>query len=357
MNLKIIIPLLIGIVLISLILFFYISDFLIEKKMKKENTDNIVIENNEVDLDSLTLRQKIAQMIIVGGDDEKNLEMLNFNVGGIFLDKQKLEEDYGNLIKKYQKSSKIKLLVATDLEGAWNPFSNFKKFPKFSDVKNKEEAFQVGLEQGGILKKLGFNLNFAPVAEFKDKVYGGRAFLGTKQEIKEKLAEYIRGLQSGVLGTCKHYPGKGMIKNLHNQRASQQISSEDLELFEVCFKNNISTVMMGHQIVSGYVNSASKPSSISKNVIKSLGNFDGLIISDEVNMQGIKSFYFLNKNLMYRDLINSGEDIILDFKLKPRNAYKLILDIEKQVKEGKISEEKINESVKKILKVKGYKTK
>jgi beta-N-acetylhexosaminidase len=333
-----------------------INYLIILNKLKEESTKNILIENNTLDFDSLTLRQKIAQMIIVRGDYKRNVKLNNLNIGGIFLDRQNSEEDYKNLIEEYQNNSKIKLLVSTDLEGAWSPFNRSKKeydFPYFSNIKTKEEAYIVGQKHGLLLKKLGFNINFAPVSEFDDLVYGGRAFSGNKEEIKEKLSSYIRGLQEDVLGTCKHYPGKGMIKNLHHRADKQDITKEDLELFEVCFENNISAVMIGHQKTIGEINSNNKPASVSGDVIKNLKNFGGLIMSDEVNMMGVRINYF-RKASLYKDMINSGENVILDFKLGPVSTFKLISSIEEKVKEGEISEESINNSVKKVLKAKGY---
>jgi beta-glucosidase-like glycosyl hydrolase len=79
-----------------------------------------------------------------------------------------------------------------------------------------------------------------------------------------------------------------------------------------------------------------------------------LVVSDEINMLGLRGSYFRKKN-MYRDLINSGENIILDFSLNSFSAYGLISEIEKDVQKGIVDEKKINESVKKILIKKGYK--
>ncbi len=362
--------------IVLIVLLVYVLDYLITiNKLKKENTNNIIIKNNTIDFNSLTLRQKISQMIIIYANRNKNPVLTNINLGGIFLDKQmtnplltktnpfgifgkpETREDYSGIINKYQENSKIKLFVATDMEGTWNPFSSFKEFPKFSEIDTEEEAYNVGLEEGKLMKELGFNLNFAPVAEYDDKVYGGRAFLGSKEEVKGKLENYINGLQKSVSGTCKHYPGKGMIKNLHIKSDKQNISKEDLELFNTCIRSNVSAIMIGHQRVFGEVDSKGKPSSVSKEVIGSLKNFSGLIISDEINMLGLRKGYLFNKEKEYIDLINSGENVILDFFLTPKFVYKLILKLEKDVKEGKIDEKKINESVKKILIAKGYKVK
>lgn len=333
----------------------YLIFFLLQKEIiVRESTNNIVVKNGEVKFSSLSLKQKICQMIIVRGDDVKNSDLTGLNIGGIFLDSQNSEEEYKNLISEYEKGSKLKLFIATDMEGAANPFSNFRAFPSFSEIKTKEEAFSTGFLEGELMKKLGFNLNFAPVSEHFDKSYHGRrAFIGTQKEIQEKISSYIQGLQMNVYGTCKHYPGKGMIKNLHVEMDKQNISKDDLELFDECFKNNISAVMVGHQIVSGEANSKGKPGSVSPEVIETIPS-EKLIISDEINMNGL-SLIYSDKADMYRDLINSGENIILDFDLNYEKLSKILDELEKRVSNGEISLEKIDSSARKILILKGYK--
>jgi beta-N-acetylhexosaminidase len=332
----------------------YINNYQIKKEISRLTTENILTENNEIELSSLTLKQKIAQMIVVRGD-RKNMDFTRLNVGGIFLDRQNSEEAYKNLIEEYQKEARIKLFVTTDLEGTWTPFHEQKPhqvFPYFSKIETAEQAYDVGLGHGKLLKEVGFNLNFAPVSELSDKVYGGRVFPGTKEEVKEKIKEYIQGLQENVLGTCKHYPGKAMEKNLHAVSDRQTITEEDLELFDVCLENNISSIMVSHQIVTGVLDSKGNPSSVSKEIVSTI-NDSILIIADEINMAGLKEFY-PDKTEMYVDLINSGEDLILDFRLNSVRLYEIIKNIEQAVEQGKISEEEIDKSVRKILIKKGY---
>jgi beta-N-acetylhexosaminidase len=341
------------ILLLIIFLFSIVYLYLSLNNNMDTNTDNIIIKEKQINLDSLTVKQKIAQMIIIRGDDKKNLISTNLNIGGIFLDKLESEENYINLINEYQNNSKILLFVSTDLEGAWNPFK-FIEFPYFSEINSSKVSYEVGLEHGKILKDIGFNINFAPVAEFIDQSYGGgRVFIGTKKEIEDKLASYIKGLQENTYGTCKHYPGKGMLNNLHLKIDSQIIDRDDLELFEMCFKNNISAVIVGHQITTGVIDSKGKPSSVSPEVISTIPD-DKLIISDEVNMNGIKYFY-KDKTAMYTDLINSGENIILDFQLDYFELVRLLDKLEKKVSSGDISLDKIDSSVEKILVMKGYK--
>lgn len=344
-------------VLVVFLFLYYVDIYLPNKEVSKFSTDNVLIEGKTIEFSSLTLEQKIAQMIMVRGD-EKDLKFNNLNVGGIFLDRQKNEEDYKQLIKEYQDNSKIKLFVATDMEGVWTPFHNpepHQIFPAFSEIKTKYEAEDIGFKHGELLRKIGFNMNFAPVSEYSDEVYGGRAFSGTDQEVAEKVEFYIKGLQKNVLGVCKHYPGKGMQKNLHYTSDYQEISEKDLYLFEICKENNISSIMVSHQIVTGEVDSNGKPSTVSKEVISNIDK-ELLVVADEINMEGLSGFY-QDKNKMYLDLINSGENLILDFDLNSRELNQLIKEIKKEVEKGNINESKIDESVIKVLILKGYKVK
>jgi hypothetical protein len=266
-------------VLIIFVLIFIFNPF----KVDFGNTENINIEGNVIELGSLTLQQKISQMIMVRGD-KKNFNYNDLNVGGIFLDRQDSEEEY------------------------------------------------------------------------KDLAYGGRVFSGNESEIQEKVLSYIQGLQKNVFGTCKHYPGKSLLKNLHDEKDLQQIEETDLEIFEKCIENNVSSIMVSHQIAKGSLNSNGNPSSVSEEVISSLHDFEGLIIADEINMKGLSLFY-PEKIDLYVDLINSGEDFILDFYLSDKQLKNLLEEIEVKVLSGEIDEDKIDKSVKKILKMKGYKIK
>jgi len=250
------------------------------------------------------------------------------------------------------------MFVAADLEGYWNPFPFFES-PYLDKIKTKEDAYNLGAEHGKILKEIGFNLNFAPVAELEDKVWKHRTFSGSLGEISEKVNFYINGLQEqGVKATAKHYPGGSLnVKDPHKYIVKAEISQEQLNVFDSALEN-VSAVMIGHPIVFGAVDSNRKPSSVSFEIISELRKkFDGLIISDDINMRGLRNKYFLRERQLFIDLINAGNDIIIDgsWHLFPaHNLNKKISYIKKAVNEGKIEEEKIDESVRRILIAKGY---
>ncbi|MDP4039020.1 MAG: glycoside hydrolase family 3 N-terminal domain-containing protein [Candidatus Pacearchaeota archaeon] len=320
-----------------------------------------------INLSEISLHDKIAQMIIVSGN-KYNEQFTEIGIGGIIITpiKEKDEQYFKELIEKYQKNSKIKLFISADMEGYWNPFEKFYQGKSFGDTKNKKEAYLLGKEHGKILKELGFNINFSPVVEPADrnKIWPGRSFSGTKAEINEKIRAYIEGLHEyNISATAKHYPGGSMIKNPHWRKYTTEIFPEDLEYFQTAIDAKVDAIMIGHPIVFGEVDSNGKPSTVSPEIIHNLkNNFTGLIISDAISMLGLKLSYLFKKDKMYIDLINAGNDIIIDMPLKlifgltnPKEIERKIKTIEKAVKDEKISEKRINESVKKILKTKGYK--
>ncbi len=317
----------------------------------------VQIPAKEINISELSMEEKIAQMIIVRGDnfDERYTRL---GIGAIYLSKKKTREEYINLINKYQKSSEIKLLVSADMEGYWNPFPFFKS-KNFGEINSKQEAYILGSSHSKILKELGFNLDFSPVVERKNNVWPGRSFTGSDDEIKEKISGYIKGLQeNGILATAKHYPGGSMIKDPHKFKYKYNLEKSDLELFDHAIKENVSAIMVGHPIVSGELESKGKQSTISPEVISYLKkDFDGLVISDEISMWGLKISYLFNSEKIYIDLINAGNDMIIDASpiFFPYHRIKSrINEVLEAVEDGLISGKRINESVEKILRVKGY---
>ncbi len=317
--------------------------------MLKEKSSKKIIFNE------LSLREKICQMVMVGGRicDKR---FLNLGIGGIFLPRFNSKEVYESVISRYQNISKIKLFFSADMEGFLNPFDKFYKSSFFGEVKNKKEAYSLGKEQGKLMNELGFNMNFSPVVEVRNNVWHGRSFTGSLEEVKSKINGYIQGLQEeGIIATAKHYPGGSMVKDPHKLKYATRIFEEDLKLFDEAIKSKVKAVMVGHPVVYGAVNSRGKQCTISKEIVSGLRNkFRGLIITDAISMMGLRWSYLFRFNKIYIDLIKAGNDIILDLNVTYGSILKRIRFVEDAVKKGKISKERIDESVKRILKAKGY---
>ncbi|MAG52995.1 MAG: hypothetical protein CMH62_03465 [Nanoarchaeota archaeon] len=318
---------------------------------------NFEIEDNVINLNSLTLRQKIGQMIFTLAKIENRDLLQEMNIGGIYFWQKENEDVYETEIDYFQKEMEIPFFVGIDLEGCWNPFDNFEKFPAFNEIKDESDAYTVGKNHGEILKKLGFNINFSPVVDQEDTIWGCRSF---SNNVAGNAVYYIRGLQGqGIIATAKHYPGKTLIgRDPHKSVEFSVIEDEDLEPFKWAANNNVGAVMVSHLVTSGKVDSGFSPSVVSGNVINGLKkDFDGLVLSDEVGMNGLKGVYSRDERAMYIDLVNAGNDVILDFRIEPWHLFKVVSIIENAVETGEISEERIDDAVIKILKAKGFKVK
>jgi len=314
-----------------------------------------------LELDSLTLKQKIAQMVIVYGNDESRREWQKMAVGGIFLEAKPSAKDFQKSIEKYQESSLIPFLVTADVEGCRNPFESFKTFPTFKEIQTVQEAYNVGFSAGKTMRELGFNMNFAPVVDLEDTIWGCRSFSGTAEEISVKTAAYVDGLSTqGILSVAKHYPGKTLcVSDTHLVGGQAEIESQDLLPFQTAMNEGVSGIMISHLIVNGAINSQGKPGVVSPTLVQDLKNeFTGLIITDEIGMLGLRDYYTnaqgqTNYKQMFLDLFQTENDLILTFDRNPEHVYGMISVIEEAVKKGEISEERIDSSVRKIMKAKG----
>ena len=318
----------------------------------------VIKEGHIIELDSLTLEQKIAQMVIVAGESINMDAWKKLQLGGIHMFAKESPVVYKDVLQEFQSGITIPFFVTMDLEGCINPLANFYNSSTVYSINNVGQAFQKGSEDGRMLKSLGFSINFAPVVDLGDQIWKCRAFNGDEKVISEFAEAYILGLQSqGIIATIKHYPGKALvIKDPHKELVEVIIEEKDLYPYQFLVeKKEVKGLMVTHVIASGLVDSEGKPADASENIITPLKKeFNGLIISDEINMLGFKNFY-KDDDKMYVDVFKGGSDIILNFNNDPNEIYHMILVIKKAVENGEISEKNIDHSVKKILEAKGFK--
>src|SRR3989338_3724266 len=157
----------IGIVLIIAIIIFSYLNLNRTALLQIESPNNIIIEKNTntIFLETLTLRQKIAQMIITYDKKENKEQLQNLLIGGIHIGAKSSKEEFLSQLSDYQAQAKIPFLLTIDLEGCGNPFESFAKFPAVVNISTNEEAYIIGYQQGLLLKELGFTINFAPVID------------------------------------------------------------------------------------------------------------------------------------------------------------------------------------------------
>ena len=307
---------------------------------------------------SLTLEQKIAQMIIVAGYRENSQAWKNMQLGGIHLFALQTEHIFNNTVVDFQYDMTIPFFVTADLEGCISPFGGIRNFTANSQIKTLGEAFEKGFQEGAFLHKLGFNLNFAPVVDLQDSIWKCRSFNGTEQQVAEFAQAYILGLQTQqVIGTAKHYPGKTLVvRDPHKYIVAATIDQADLYPYDYLAENDdVKAIMVSHIITTGAMNSEGLPAVTSTEIILSLKKrFDGLVISDEIHMLGLKNFYNTSDE-MYLAVFKAGNDLILNFDKDPNEIHRMIQVIKAAVERGEIPEEQIDASVRKILEMKGFK--
>lgn len=208
---------------------------------------------------------------------------------------------------------------------------------------------------------LGFNLDFAPVADTwsnpENTVIGQRAYSDDFNDTAELVAAAVKGFkEGGVYCTIKHFPGHGdTAEDSHYGTATSAKTIEELEQNEyLAFKKGIEAgadmVMIGHITMSSI---DQQPASISRTMITEelrgkLG-YDGVIVTDSLAMGAVSEMYEPGELVV--KVVDAGADILL----MPADMQAAVEGIENAVAEGRISEERINESVRRILKLKDQK--
>lgn len=320
-------------------------------------------------LRTLSLEEKVAQMFIVRCPQTGAAETIAQNqFGGYvlfardFRDKSKAQAIAD--IKSYQQAAKVPLLIAVDEEGGTvNRVSLYKAFRDAPFLSPQELFAQGGLplikrdtvEKCALLRSLGINLNLAPVCDVStnpdDYIY--RRTLG---QDAPQTAEYIKTVVSTMrdnkMGAAlKHFPGYGNNADTHtgiaiDNRPLSQFRQSDFLPFKSGIDAGAGVVLVSHNIVTAI--DPNRPSSLSSAAHRILRNelgFQGLIMTDDLNMGAIQNYTGGEEAAVLAVL--AGNDLICctDYETQ----YPAVL---KAVKNGRISEARINESVLRILRYK-----
>ncbi|MEE2765179.1 MAG: glycoside hydrolase family 3 N-terminal domain-containing protein [Candidatus Neomarinimicrobiota bacterium] len=329
----------------------------------------------EYTLNRLTLREKIAQMMIyrmnMSYKDipiEKWREIMNLiqsdGIGGIHL---WAGDGSSSLVvmNKMQELSKIPIIFDADIEkGLKERFPSGTELPPMMAITstgNPQNAYDAGRIAGLEARAVGIHWNLSPVVDVNNNpenpIINTRSFGEDPDQVSEYAVHYIRGLQdNGVLATAKHFPGHGDTQtDSHSSLAkipsdSSRLWSLELKPFQTVVNSGVDAVMVSHVHAPDYQPEADDPATLSKfwvtDVLKEKINFNGTIITDGMGMGGITKNY--SDEFALIKAVQAGCDIIIqnyDFKGS-------INAIEKAVLDGRISKQKINRSALKMLKMK-----
>ena len=351
-----------------------------------ENTPQIGEEKSRLDMivddciAGMTLEDKAAGLFIItpeaptgvdiaikAGDTTKE-KLSEYALGGLVYFEQniKSKDQLTEMLSTTKGSGKYPLFIAVDEEGGTvsrvaesGLADNVGSMGDIGASGDTAKAKEAGSAVAAYLSEFGFNLNFAPVADVlleNNAIIGDRSFGSDAQGAGAMAAANVEGLQEGGVSAClKHFPGLGSAsEDTHDgmvvsERTQEEFEANEFTAFRAGIEAGAEFVMVSHLSVPG-ITGDNTPSSVSGKVISDLLRgelgFDGIVITDAMDMSAITDYYTADEAAVMA--LQAGADMILmpeDFE----TAYNGVLEA---VNSGRLSEERIDESLRRIFRVK-----
>ncbi len=329
-------------------------------------------------LAGMTLHEKVCQMMFVtpeeltGEDgvtvagDATRQALENYPVGGIVYFAKNLEsqDQVKEMIDNSQKYSSIGLFVATDEEGGvvnrlmdtvgTTYIGSMYYYKDDGDETAYENAYTIAND----MSALGFNLDFAPVADVwsnpDNTVIGERAYSDDYAQAAELVGNAVKGFNDGgVMCTLKHFPGHGdtaedsHYSSAYVHRTKEEIMADEMQPFRSGIEAGAEFVMVGHLIVPDIDEvPATLSYKIATGILRDELKFEGVAITDSFEMESIADNYSVDDAVVMS--VKAGMDMIL----QPKDMASAVNSIEQAVVDGELSEDRIDESVRRILTLK-----
>ena len=344
---------------------------------------------------TLSLAEKIGQFFMPAAfindteEEIRGLEQLiaNNHIGGLcffhsrasaatnFEGKKKVVQNEQSfdvlkkLVDRYQKVATYPLLIAIDAE--WGLAMRIENTPQYpyaitlgANKNNKDLVYEVGKQIAKDCRVAGIHWNLSPVVDINNNpdnpVIGYRSFGDDKENVTTLATAFVKGTQSeGVLTSIKHFPGHGDTATDSHlglpiiEKTKEELLQNELYPFQRLVAEGVDSVMVGHLSVPALTVNKNLPSSINKDIItgvlrNELG-FDGVVISDALNMHAVSKNYPVPGELEWL-AFNAGNDVLC-FAEHIAEGIQFILE--------NATETQINKSLQRIwdLKTKAFKAK
>ena len=320
----------------------------------------------------LSMDERIGQLYIVAlytNKDQNHISGVRKlveqeRIGGIILMQDDAEQEIA-LVNEFQKKSRVPMLFGMDAEwGLYQRIKTAHKFPwamTLGAIQDNNLVYEMASKIAEDAKKMGIYWNFAPVVDVntnpKNPIIGNRSFGSDVQNVIAKSQAYAQGLQdNGVLAAIKHFPGHGdtdvdshldlpVVKH-----SLERLNKIELAPFKALMDKKIGGAMIAHLYVPQLEKGKNIPASISydivTNLLKNKFRYEGLVITDALNMNAVAKKYPAGE--LDLRAFKAGNDVLL-FSQDVPTGKKLIKEA---IQKGEISEKRLEESVKKILKTK-----
>jgi len=332
-------------------------------------------------LSEMTLEQKIAGLFIItpealtgtinvtraGNTTREKLE--EYPVGGLvyFASNIQSTSQLKEMLENTGDMSEHPIFLAVDEEGGTvarlankNLAEKVGPMADIGATEDPQNAFEAGNKIGTYMGDFGFNVNFAPVADVvmnpENNPMGSRTFNPDPAVSAEMVRAFVRGMkEAGVNSTLKHFPGLGNTTiDTHVGMAVTERTLDEMRDFEFLpfiagINTGVEFIMMGH-VSAPNVTGDNTPATISKmmvtEILRDELGFDGIIITDAMNMGAIIEYYTAAEAAVRA--LQAGVDMIL----MPESFEEAFIGVLEAVQNGKLTEERINESLSRIYRVK-----
>ena len=323
----------------------------------------------------MTLEEKVGQMLCLGfyGDfiNDTSETWIKYKhwveelkIGGLAIYRGDVYET-AHMMNSLQASSDIPLLIAANLErGLGNQMEGATLFPPIMSIGatgSEKLSYQMGRITALEARAVGIHMAYFPVVDVNinpdNPIINTRSFGENPKDVGRLAAAYIKGCQdNGLISTAKHFPGHGDTeRDSHNVLATVQadmnrLTNVELYPFQKAIDAGVQAVMSAHISIPAIDSTPNLPATLSKPIMTDylrgeLG-FKGLVVSDSMGMGGITTLYPQDQAAVLA--VKAGVDIIL-LTPEPEIVLSALVDA---VKNGKISEVRIDESVNRILQAK-----
>ncbi|WP_350287908.1 glycoside hydrolase family 3 N-terminal domain-containing protein [uncultured Croceitalea sp.] len=351
--------------------FFLFSIFFTTAQVNPLVTKDTLVQQSWVNItyDAMSLEERIGQLFMISVTSNQNkttTEKIKAlieeqNIGGVIFSRGGPVRQ-AQLTNAYQEASKIPLMIGMDAEwGLAMRLDSTYAFPwnmTLGAIQDSAVVEEVGHQIGKHAKRLGVHINFAPDIDIninpRNPIIGNRSFGEDRDNVTKKGIAFMKGMErAGVLSSGKHFPGHGdTATDSHKSLpfldfTEERLDSIELYPFKALIKEGLSSVMVAHLNIPSLEEKEGFPSSLSKSIItdklkKGLG-FEGLVFTDALNMKAVSEF--APDGEVELSAFMAGNDMLL----MPADVLKAKTKILEAYNTGKITEERLSISVKKIL--------
>jgi beta-glucosidase-like glycosyl hydrolase/CubicO group peptidase (beta-lactamase class C family) len=340
----------------------------------KKAPDYLAQQSQWVDsvFNTMTPKQRLAQLFMVAAYSNKDMKHVKeikelvtvHGIGGLIW-MQGGPVKQGKLANYYQSVAKVPLLYSID--GEWGLAMRLDSTPRYPKqmtlgaIQNDSLIYQMGKQIAKECKRIGLHVNFAPVADVNNNpanpVIGMRSFGENKYKVAQKAYMYMAGMQDEkIMANGKHFPGHGDTDvDSHKglpviNHSIERLDSLELYPFQYLFDRGLASIMVAHLNIPSLDTTKNLASTLSPKVVNDLlktkMGFKGLIFTDALNMKGVAKFF--EPGVVDVKALLAGNDVLLFSE----NVPKAMAEVEKAIKDGKVSQEEVDARCRKILQAK-----